>query len=341
MYGSNFLSPFSVLYLIIVSFVIEIVISPHFFATFFLPANASANAGTASSSSFLSYQWNGGGYTELGKNLEHYQSYCHDENEIYHHGMHNNGMGSELFVYGQALCNCMQWNVSMNLAALNNDRKIWYWNDKDFCNQNISIYNDRADPKFLETYVPKKSPLECYFNKKNPCHEVERDAVVFIPSLNKLTGCPKFVKNLNERAVFRDATIEFMFSNMSRQLVNETEVKAEELFKSLGYSQIPKDMITVHVRWGDKSREMSLVSIDQYLDTVAQIIANESIAHPHVHLVSESNLAATQMRNNIEARNKKNNASWKFTTFGQPPIEARKMEHMAYTSHGRYVQDSM
>ncbi len=95
----------------------------------------------------------------------------------------------------------------MNLAALNIDRKIWYWNGKDFCNQNTSIYNDRADSKFLETYVPKKSPLECYFNKKNPCHEVERDKVVFIPSLNKLSGCPKFIKNLDERAVFRDATV--------------------------------------------------------------------------------------------------------------------------------------
>jgi hypothetical protein len=289
----------------------------------------------APGATFLTYQWNGGCFTALGKTLEQYQSYCHDENEIYHHGLHNNGMGAELFVYGQALCNCMQWNVSMNVAALNIDKKIWYWNDREFCRQNASIYNDRADPKFLETFTPKISPLECYFNKKNPCHEVERDKAVFIPSLNKMTSCPKFIKNVDERAVFRAATIEYLFSNISRRVVNESEVLAEQLFTSQGYSQIPKDMITVHVRWGDKAREMSLVPIDRYLDTIAQIVANESIAHPHVHLVSESNEAATLMRNKIAERNLANNATWKFTTFGQPNLEARKMEHMAYTSHGR------
>ena len=35
---------------------------------------------------------------------------------------------------------------------------------------------------------------------------------------------------------------------------------------------VPEKLITVHVRWGDKSREMKLVAIDEYIKAVEKIL---------------------------------------------------------------------
>jgi hypothetical protein len=37
-------------------------------------------------------------------------------------------------------------------------------------------------------------------------------------------------------------------------------------------SSIPKDLITVHIRWGDKGKEMKLVSAQEYIDAIDQIL---------------------------------------------------------------------
>jgi hypothetical protein len=39
-----------------------------------------------------------------------------------------------------------------------------------------------------------------------------------------------------------------------------------------GRNGAPHDLITVHVRWGDKSHEMTLMSIDRYIDAVWTIL---------------------------------------------------------------------
>jgi hypothetical protein len=57
----------------------------------------------------------------------------------------------------------------------------------------------------------------------------------------------------------RTAGAEFLFGRASPLLVEEAERQLDLVFEKAG--QVPKDLIVVHVRWGDKKQEMRLVSM--------------------------------------------------------------------------------
>jgi hypothetical protein len=65
----------------------------------------------------------------------------------------------------------------------------------------------------------------------------------------------------------------------------------------------PDDLITVHVRWGDKTTEMKLVAIDKYIQAVETLLeenttklrpntTNSTNHHANIYLATEDPLAA-------------------------------------------------
>lgn len=184
------------------------------------------------------------------------------------------GLGSHLVLWSQALCNAME--KGYRLRATNAQ---WLWMDKMYC-----------DPS-----VASLSPLLCYFPKAEFRCDNQRD----VTESNETMADPRdrrtFCKRLREGDTayinqtlpkFRAATMEYMFQRISPLVIKEAERQVGLLF---GETTV-EDLITVHVRWGDKFWEMDLAPIHEYIAAVKEILKmrkqpSNSIAN--IYLASE------------------------------------------------------
>jgi hypothetical protein len=114
------------------------------------------------------------------------------------------------------------------------------------------------------------------------------------PTIIKAMGLSSSLSAMNE---IHAAGIEFLFSRVSPIVQQEAERQLRRVFSgnvnkmrttpktttdhmmnhtrsfaSVSHdSALPPDLITVHIRWGDKSREMKLVPIEEYIEAVNRI----------------------------------------------------------------------
>jgi hypothetical protein len=125
----------------------------------------------------------------------------------------------------------------------------------------------------------QQSPWLCYFpNVEWQCDEATtttpRHAVSILPSLPKWRTCqqPSHTggkKQSDFLPAFRAASIEYMFRTVSPLVIQEAQRQVGVVFGSNG---VPEDLITVHVRWGDKGREMQLVTMEQYINAIVRLV---------------------------------------------------------------------
>lgn len=85
---------------------------------------------------------------------------------------------------------------------------------------------------------------------------------------------------------FRAAATEFAFSSVSPLVVQEAQRQALQVFRS---STIPSNLITVHVRWGDKAMEGSRKNqaIGRYIQAIRGLIEEEKLTSVHLLLCTE------------------------------------------------------
>ena len=69
---------------------------------------------------------------------------------------------------------------------------------------------------------------------------------------------------------FVGSAMEFLFSSVSSRVVDSVVERLPLVFPPHGI--VPPNLITVHVRWGDKGKEMDLVSIHSYIDACHRIL---------------------------------------------------------------------
>lgn len=217
-------------------------------------------------SKYLKNEWNQGHlYTPLAKTLKD-----HLENidcSITHHHFHFSyyGIGGELHMWSQALCNALEKGSS--LLQLN---ESWMWNDKTFC------------PDYPQ-------PLTCYFNVYNRCpfvplHHRHHPPVISVS--NALNMCPRWIQNEENRQLFRAAAMEYLFSNISDAVLIQTDHAITETF---GPGGIPDNMITIHIRAGDKVKEMRLISDQMFIINIDNIIAKYHLsASPTIFVITEN-----------------------------------------------------
>ena len=159
------------------------------------------------------------------------------------------GLGSELHTWTQRLCESYSNNLRIRSTLF---KDTWTWLDQESCNQ---------------TEARLISPLYCYF----PSAEGQCRATKNAPSARCSRTCEVLKADLNlTTADVRTAGIEFLFSNVSPIIIAEAKRQARLVF---GGKPVPKNLVTVHVRWGDKvmSREMSFIPIEDYIDAVATV----------------------------------------------------------------------
>jgi hypothetical protein len=182
----------------------------------------------------------------------------------YYYQLTDYGLGSNLHTWSQALCNAFGRGGTLQQLP-----DPWIWNDQQFC-------RGRTSP-----------PLYCYFNLQNNCViENEDMEVEIVDHNNNIKNCPEWVEDDSSRQEFRAAAMEVLFSNLSLSLVHEAEDTALRLF---GPNGAPEDMITVHIRRGDKRDEMELPSMAIFVDAIRNLTLQYQIALPvHLFVITES-----------------------------------------------------
>jgi hypothetical protein len=155
------------------------------------------------------------------------------------------------------MCNAIHLNRRVYTAL------PWIWLDKDACHDK----NKNA------------SAMTCYFPlSERLCPQDAEDSNGIHEQFNLYRGrgrvrndCEKILEDHNATvADLRAAATEFLFSSLSNQIQVEAERQIQVVFQSTG-GVIPSDLVTVHIRWGDKADEMTLVPPTNYVQAVQHI----------------------------------------------------------------------
>jgi len=118
-----------------------------------------------------------------------------------------------------------------------------------------------------------RQPLACYFGPQNSCGKeyASMTRINYDPEDPKRhnPGCPSIIDEKHiTTSKFRAASMELLFSHVDRRVISEAERLIPRVF---GADGVPKNLITVHIRWGDKYTEMKLLTIDNYLEAAKKL----------------------------------------------------------------------
>ena len=95
---------------------------------------------------------------------------------------------------------------------------------------------------------------------------------------------------------FRAAAMEYIFQQVSPIVLEEAERHIGLLFED---GVVPKDLIAVHIRWGDKFWEMDLAPISEYTAAVTQLLEIQGCrdnSTAHIYLATEDPRAEQEFR---------------------------------------------
>lgn len=194
--------------------------------------------------------------SSLAKRIERHQSDCTLPSALYTLGAWA-GLGSDLHVWGETLCKQLEHGVRVQSEG------PWQWSDSAHCN--------------------KSQGLGCYF-PLNETHCRRRGEAVGKQTTNDFSTCPSIIYDSASKHAFRAAATEYLFSSGFQPFVlDEIKRQISEIFGD----RVPDDLITVHMRWGDKKAEMELVKVQKYIDAVSTIVQRRTRASANVFLSTE------------------------------------------------------
>jgi hypothetical protein len=173
------------------------------------------------------------------------------------------GLGSDLHVYSQALCNAIEGQqVRVHSTT------PWNWWDVEMCNNTAS-----RDETAMSCYFPA-SELQCPGDAER-VHLA--GAAAFAKNISNARGkvkvrCPEIMAEYTISQI-RAAGTEFLFTRVSQHIQDEATRQLNRVFSSNDHQQgVPVDLITVHIRWGDKEQEIKLLGIESYIQAVKDIL---------------------------------------------------------------------
>jgi hypothetical protein len=198
----------------------------------------------------------------LARNISFHQQYQCDLPLARFQFYNMHGLGSDLHIWSQAICNGMEHGFRIRTGF------PWLWYDQSDCAIAARENDDnKGTTSVLTCYFPQ-SELLCPNDINVTIHQdmnkidTKNRHRTFVPH-----SCP-LLSNKYGLSEFRAATTEFLFTKVSPIVQNEAERQARLVFGAT----IPKNLITVQIRWGDKYTEMTLVPIEEYIDAVKSIL---------------------------------------------------------------------
>ena len=308
---------------------------------------------------YISHDWiNRPLHSHLAKEIARNLANCNAP--AFSHSLYGQGMGADIHIWSQALCNAMERGGRLVLS----DRP-WVWNDDAFCTQLAG-----------ENRLPSTDPFFCYFTIRDNCRlqtasstpamaqAATASSARSISHSHNYSMCPSYITDESSRQLFRAAAVEYLFSNLRPEIVQEADGVIGEIFHSVlsthsqdttirpppalalsyvagraspakrgarGHFPIA-DMISVHIRRGDKITEMDLVSDMDYIRGIDSFVQNYSISEPHIFLTTEDKRSADKFSSKVEAYN----ATWRVFTYDKSVghMFASTTMYMAQSSHG-------
>jgi len=218
--------------------------------------------------------------SDFAKQIEAHQSNCSIPLAT-HYFDNTFGLGSHIILWGQALCNGMETRYRMR-----SHEPEWLWLDQEHC--------DMKEQAVL-------SPLLCYFPASEyRCSDLHQtDAVGKSDSSPTMTAenssdvaaslnitdprnqndwCELAKESEESKAMIRASSTEYLFQRLSPLVIREAKRQIGIIFPN---GIVPEDLVTVHIRWGDKFWEMDLPPIQEYIDAVNTILSSKNALHGH------------------------------------------------------------
>ena len=171
------------------------------------------------------------------------------------------GLGSDLHVWGAALCNGIEEGVRVRTY---HNEDAWVWLDQERCDGTANHQSA------MMCYFPH-AELQCPPDKTVAGRPDSRQVLHNI-SFPIKKHCDGMLEKYN-KTDWRAAGIEFLMTRLSPIVIAEAERQLNLVYSTNTPSQrqVPKNIITVHVRWGDKGAENKLYGIDSYIQAVHEI----------------------------------------------------------------------
>lgn len=159
----------------------------------------------------------------------------------------------------------------------------WLWLDQQYC---------RGEEAH-------KSPMLCYFpNSEFRCSPTEVSTPQNVSDPRKRNQECNLIKQSDElKAEYRAAATEYFFQKVSPLVIREAKRQMGIVFQSLG-GLAPDDLLTLHIRWGDKFWEMDLPSIQEYIDAVQSLLP-EGATTADIYLSTEDPKAYKEFMESI------------------------------------------
>jgi len=218
----------------------------------------------------LRFQWtNLTMYSQLAKKIHAHQHNCsipvaahqfRSAKKEKRNYTQNWGLGSELHVWGVYLLNAWSKGVRMRTTP----SADWAWWDQETC-------NGTASSSLLACYFPNAETSNC-------SNEIFTNKVKIHPE--KECGAQVGKSASSERV----AMTEYLFSSVSPLLIEEATRQLNSVFPN---GAVPENLITVHVRWGDKAEETELQPIKAYIDAVKKVVKSKKITTVNLLLCTE------------------------------------------------------
>ena len=206
----------------------------------------------------------------FAKEYERVQNDCSIDRLAIAHQRDFAGLGSDVHVYSAVMCKTME-KTNARLRTVG----TWLWNSVEHC----PLYDDNNN-------TISTSPMLCYFPQSetvcpndNLAGTTKQFKVTNDNGRVKLLSCPRVTERYGGTSAIRAATTEYLFTRLADFVVHEAERQLHLHFGNNPRTnyQVPKNLITVHVRWGDKRYEVDLLPIEKYTDAVRQIVNDRRI----------------------------------------------------------------
>jgi len=256
-------------------------------------------------------------HSPLAKRIQNNQMTCPASPPKYWvHRIMRNGLGQMLHQWSQTLCNAMQ----ADRRVLTRGLFVWM-------HESCQAEFDAKRAAF------SYSPFACYFGHDHELHpssacpalpmptSINDTALVTNTTVNKsVKACDQLLERDNlEVPQFRAASMEWLFSHVSPLVMDEAR---KQLRGAFGADGMPDrdHLVTVHIRWGDKAKEMKLKPVQQYIKAVHDVVGRDKTSNNtyplHVYIASEDINARQAFRDMAPAH-------WKLHSSG-PHVRNRR-----------------
>jgi hypothetical protein len=163
------------------------------------------------------------------------------------------GLGSDLHVWGAALCNSIEEGNRIRTHNIN----PWVWIDQEKCDA------EKSEASTMSCYFPH-AEMQCPGDRENMEHVGFNVSNPIHIKCNRTATSPM---NIYKKSDWRAAGIEMLFSRVAPIVQEEGERQLNLVFPD----GVPSDLITVHIRWGDKKFENKVMGVSQTMNAIKKV----------------------------------------------------------------------